>query len=401
MAMKLEEQDMMGNAQANQPRSGLLGLFDKAMKTNDETGLSPLQNFAAALDPMILPDLRGGQAIRQQGVQRVGTMSKNKTVDMLRKQGRNDLADAVMNGTINFKEAFGVMQSEKAADTAFQRQKDLAAYQAGLTATKAPKSYEFQAVVNDLIAANPDMSRSDALAMALSKNKSVTNVQLGQDGKPQSTFWKKVDEDFAKDFAQISSSGLTSAARNAATIQTVLDKMGNTEGMQLSGPGQAALGRMGRALFNPEAENVKGLVGQVVQQSLRETLGGQFAQKEGEALIQRAYDEALPPEMNAARLRALFTQLQSIAESKQAMFDHAKKFGTLEGYEGPLTGTPTREDFFAVMQSAAQVDESKYNVSGKYDWSAITSEQADKLTNAEIASMNEADYESWRKAAGY
>ena len=142
-------------------------------------------------------------------------------------------------------------------------------------------------------------------------------------------------------------------------------------------------------------------MGQVVQQSLRETLGGQFAQKEGEALIQRAYDEALPPEMNAARLRALFTQLQSIAESKQAMYDHVKERGTLEGYQGPLAGTPTREDFFAVMQSAAPIDQSKYNVSGKYDWNTITSEQANNLTNAEIASMNEADYKSWRKAAGY
>ena len=387
--------------QMNKPRGGLLGLFDKAMKADEDTGLSPLQNFAAALDPLILKDLRGGEGIRQQGVQRAATMSKNKTVDMLRQQGREDLANAVRNGTINFKEAFSVMQSEKAADLAFKRQKDLAAFSAGLSKQKAPKTYEFQAVVNDLMAANPNMSRSEALSLALGKNKSITNVQLGADGKPQSTFWKKVDEDFAKEFPQLSASGLSSAARNAATIQTVLDKMGNTEGMQLSGPGQALLGRMGRALFNPEAENVKGLVGQVVQQSLRETLGGQFAQKEGEALIQRAYDEALPPEMNAARLRALFTQLQSIAESKQAMYDHVKERGTLEGYQGPLAGTPTREDFFAVMQSAAPIDQSKYNVSGKYDWNTITSEQANNLTNAEIASMNEADYESWRKAAGY
>lgn len=126
MVMTPEEQKMMGNAQAGQPRGGLLGLFDKAMKTDDDTGLSPLQNFAAALDPLIMKDMRGGQAIRQQGVQRVGTMSKNKTVDMLRKQGRNDLADAVMNGTIGAKEAFGVMQNEKAADTAFRRQQALA-----------------------------------------------------------------------------------------------------------------------------------------------------------------------------------------------------------------------------------------------------------------------------------
>lgn len=131
MVMNLQDEEM------DKPRGGLLGLFDKAMKSDDDTGLSPLQNFAAALDPLILKDLRGGEGIRQQGAQRAASMSKNKTVDMLRKQGRNDLANAVMNGTIGAKEAFGVMQGEKAADTAFQRQKDLAAFNAGLTAPKA------------------------------------------------------------------------------------------------------------------------------------------------------------------------------------------------------------------------------------------------------------------------
>lgn len=126
MVMTPEEQKMMGNAQASQPRGGLLGMFDKAMKTNDETGLSPLQNFAAALDPLIMKDMRAGQNIRQQGAQRASTISKNKTVDMLRKQGRIDLANAVMNGTIGAKEAFSVMQGEKAADLAFKRQQALA-----------------------------------------------------------------------------------------------------------------------------------------------------------------------------------------------------------------------------------------------------------------------------------
>lgn len=120
--------------QMNKPRGGLLGLFDKAMKTDEDTGLSPLQNFAAALDPLILKDLRGGEGIRQQGVQRAATMSKNKTVDMLRQQGRNDLADAVMNRTIGAKEAFSVMQSEKAANLAFQRQQALAGGKAKDTA---------------------------------------------------------------------------------------------------------------------------------------------------------------------------------------------------------------------------------------------------------------------------
>jgi len=117
---------VMNPQQPSQPRGGLLGLFDKAMKTDEDTGLSPLQDFAAALDPLILKDLRGGEGIRQQGVQRAATMSKNKTVDMLRQQGRNDLADAVMNRTIGAKEAFGILQSEKAADLAFRRQQSLA-----------------------------------------------------------------------------------------------------------------------------------------------------------------------------------------------------------------------------------------------------------------------------------
>ena len=126
--------------QPSQPRGGLLGLFDKATTVSEDTGLSPFQNFAAALDPLIMKDMRIGADIRQEGAKRVADMSRNKTVAMLRAQGRDDLADAVLNRTIGLKDAFSVMQSEKAADTAFQRQKDLAAFSAGLKAPKDNRS---------------------------------------------------------------------------------------------------------------------------------------------------------------------------------------------------------------------------------------------------------------------
>ena len=126
MVMTPEEQRMMGNAQASQPRSGLLGLFDKAMKTDDNTGLSPLQNFAAALDPLIMKDMRAGEGIRKQGAQRATSISKNKTVETLKKQGREDLAQLLLDGGINAGQAISMMQSEKAADTAFRRQQALA-----------------------------------------------------------------------------------------------------------------------------------------------------------------------------------------------------------------------------------------------------------------------------------
>ena len=116
----------MNPQQPSQPRGGLLGLFDKATTASEDTGLSPFQNFAAALDPLIMKDMRIGADIRKQGVQRVADMSRNKTVAMLRAQGRDDLADAVLNRTIGVKDAFSVMQSEKAADLAFRRQQSLA-----------------------------------------------------------------------------------------------------------------------------------------------------------------------------------------------------------------------------------------------------------------------------------
>ena len=172
----------MNPQQPSQPRGGLLGLFDKAMKIDEDTGLSPLQNFAAALDPLILKDLRGGEGIRQQGVQRAASMSKNKTVDMLRKQGRDDLANAVMNNTIGAREAFSVLQSEKAADLAFQRQKDLAAFSAGLKAPASPKLYsEFAKLNADLQAGNISKDQYNASVQSF-LNKNKMSIRTTPDG---------------------------------------------------------------------------------------------------------------------------------------------------------------------------------------------------------------------------
>jgi len=357
MVMKLEEQDMMGNAQANQPRSGLLGLFDKAMKTNDETGLSPLQNFAAALDPMILPDLRGGQAIRQQGVQRVGTMSKNKTVDMLRKQGRNDLADAVMNGTIGAKEAFGVMQGEKAADTAFGRQKDLARLTASLTAPTAAKTptsvqeYQYAVANNQLpegVSTFPEYEKFIARA-----GRNVPDQTMHPTlNRPLTTFELEKDKKYADLLPDLTLSGISTAARNAATIKTVIEQLGNPkEGQDLTGPYQGMLGALGRNIFATESQEAFNNVASVLQQSLREILGGQFAEKEGAALIARGYDIYAPPEVNAARLRALYTQLEATAANKAKLMEYTGTYGTTAGFGGSA-GQPDVQDFYSAMSQA-------------------------------------------------
>jgi hypothetical protein len=88
---------------------GLLStLKDAATAVDPNTGLTGFQTFAAALDPLILPELRGGgEAIRKSGAARVAAGNKNKTIEMLRARGRDDLADMVERGMISPTDAAG------------------------------------------------------------------------------------------------------------------------------------------------------------------------------------------------------------------------------------------------------------------------------------------------------
>jgi len=71
------------------------------------------------------------------------------------------------------------------------------------------------------------------------------------------------------------------------------------------------------AYFNEQGVMAQERVAAVVQQSLKEILGGQFTEKEGEALILRGYNPNLSAEENLERLLDLKAQVQQIIESEQ------------------------------------------------------------------------------------
>ena len=73
-----------------------------------------------------MPEMRMGDVIRQQGAQRAKGMAANRTAETLRAQGREDLAKLLLDGGINAQQAISMMQSDKAAETAFKRQQILA-----------------------------------------------------------------------------------------------------------------------------------------------------------------------------------------------------------------------------------------------------------------------------------
>lgn len=175
---------------------------------------------------------------------------------------------------------------------------------------------------------------------------SGTTVNVGGDGTPG---WEAVDKAYADTYLKETASGLADAGAQAAQIGKVLSQL--EAGEQLTGPALGVLGDLGRALLAPDAQQAKEQVESVVQRSLRETLGAQFTAAEGERLIARAYNINLSPEQNAARLRALYTQLASVAEQKKAMRDYFNQNGTLRGFDGGI-GIPSADDFIAAMDAA-------------------------------------------------
>jgi hypothetical protein len=79
-----------------QNKMGVLrGLLDFASEKSPDTGLSRFQSFAAALDPLIMPEMRAGAAIKEMGAKRVANERTNKTVEWLKKNGYADIADIV------------------------------------------------------------------------------------------------------------------------------------------------------------------------------------------------------------------------------------------------------------------------------------------------------------------
>jgi hypothetical protein len=88
----LQQDRPQAAAAPQQRRGGLGGIMDYLGTPSPTTGLSRAEQFAAALDPLILPELRAGEAISRMGY--------------------NDYADAVESGSIGAKDIMNALVSK-------------------------------------------------------------------------------------------------------------------------------------------------------------------------------------------------------------------------------------------------------------------------------------------------
>lgn len=156
---------------------------------------------------------------------------------------------------------------------------------------------------------------------------------------------KAVDTKFGKEYADFfAGGGINSLEKNVSELKRAIDLIENSKEGETSGKVIGLADKTGQLTFvSPLAADVKDLIGGVAQSNLRQILGGQFAAKEGEALLQRQYDTGQTKENNLRRLRALYKQADDTVKDKKAAAQYYEEFGTLKGFKGTKATKDTDE----------------------------------------------------------
>jgi hypothetical protein len=252
------------------------------------------------------------------------------------------------------KTRLGITATQQQVDAATRKQTLDEAYKAELAAL-GPNPTEAQLVAIAAKYASPDAlmrAQQDAL-----NRKAMMASKQAEKGLVLTPAQKAADMAFGKDYNDfVAGGGIGTIQKNLKQLDDAIAKIETSKkaGSSLSGRAVGLADSSGTLSYLfPDAAEVKDLVGGVAQSNLRQVLGGQFAQKEGEALLARAYNPAQPVEDNLRRLKALRDQINTAANAKIQSVGFFEENGTLAGFRpgaygasaSAISGTaPSAED---------------------------------------------------------
>jgi hypothetical protein len=184
--------------------------------------------------------------------------------------------------------------------------------------------------------AGEDRELARRLKEAQIRNLETKSTQTALPVAKPSTAQTAVDRAFAKEYSDYVAGG--GYADTQGQIRTLEGVLGELQGgkSKLTGPTMSMLPDSIRARLMPKSIAAQQAVEQSIQRSLRQTLGAQFTEKEGEAFMKRGYDPRLSEQENAKKLSTLIDQLKSMAQSKQDAIDYYEKNGSLVGFKGKM-----------------------------------------------------------------
>ncbi len=141
----------------------------------------------------------------------------------------------------------------------------------------------------------------------LAENSSDTDTKdaINFDDLADEKLIPKVAEDYA-DF--MDKGGPLTATRKIRTFRNVLDKL--ESGEVETGQFTNLFGELVRKyVTDPEGMDAQQQVQKVIAETLKETLGAQFTEKEATQLLQRSYDPDLPSKFNIGRLKVAIQEI--------------------------------------------------------------------------------------------
>jgi hypothetical protein len=189
------------------------------------------------------------------------------------------------------------------------------------------------------------MKNQDPLALfALEEAKRKARSPGGID---LSTAQKKVDEEFGKIIADYVLKGAPQVKSNLKNLEEKI-KILEEGKLNVSGPAIGILGDAAMGALAPDAASFISDIRDIVFQSLREKLGAQFTEREGNRLVNAAFNQYLDESRNVARLQRLYDTIDQAARAKEAAFQYFKENNTISGYDIVVP------DFQSIMNSLVQ-----------------------------------------------
>jgi hypothetical protein len=269
---------------------GIRGLLDYGGQINPQTGLSRFETFAAALDPLIMPTMRGGEGIRARGAQRVQAGNLNKTIEWLKANGYEDIATMVAQ---NPQTASNVMSAILSKKLTPQKQGKV------VTAEQLRTMFPGEQIADGLynLSEGPDGMKISKIGGA------GTTIQMPGATPSEDELRKELMRRQGKDFGAYLDAG--SAASQAMTDLNILQQIAP---LSPSGP---LAGRLAEAF--PEFSDVATLRQSIVQRvapTLRVEGSGSTSDIEFNAMLNSLGSLRNTPEANQAIIAVMMEKQQ-------------------------------------------------------------------------------------------
>lgn len=153
------------------------------------------------------------------------------------------------------------------------------------------------------------------------------------------------DKVFAKDLVEWEQSGGPNAVKSLSEANAGIQHLISGSKNGWIDPTGLAAGIANRTLpdvvskwINPEGEIAKAAIRSTIMTNLRQVLGAQFTENEGERMMKQSFDPDMPPAENLRRAKLILDQISTIAQNKQIMAKHFYDNGTLADYKGTDLG---------------------------------------------------------------